>query len=472
MPLAAPSSSSFATKPCERFGAIAMQNANGPCPLLACVNALAARGETMSDVDDKRVGEVSVEACARRARESIAFRVELAKERGDVERALALERAIEHVEGLSTGAEVDVAFASCDSFVDNDAIGVFAACGLTLKHAWVVDVREHGEEAHGIASRATYNALVERLAHARDASAPKSRDGIERGEGERASDDDDDDDDAGRNRGKDVDYGDGCEPPGDDVEADMVARALAMSLGESSTRALEKRSRARDEDEKIARAMHECAVIEEFLTNTAGQCTQTGLEQMRQTMREGEYVVFFRNNHFSVAHKRGEQLYTLVTDQGYLDEPDVVWECLGGARDGEFVTASFAPFQAHGEVVLGDVIDAPSRASVRESDALPADFLRGARGEDERRILATPISIDASPNDAVARVALASSVDTDADYAAALQLQFDAEDEDRRRRETASTSDRARESDTPVAPARAPASVKAKSKSSSDCVIS
>ena len=39
-------------------------------------------------------------------------------------------------------------------------------------------------------------------------------------------------------------------------------------------------------------------------------------------------AVFFRNNHFSSMCKHEGTLYLLVTDQGFLEQADTVWETL------------------------------------------------------------------------------------------------------------------------------------------------
>ena len=56
--------------------------------------------------------------------------------------------------------------------------------------------------------------------------------------------------------------------------------------------------------------------------------TPAGLEKLKTDIGEGEYCVFFRNNHFSVLHKHEGLLYLLVTDQGYLYQQKIVWELL------------------------------------------------------------------------------------------------------------------------------------------------
>ncbi|NWQ92985.1 MINY1 hydrolase, partial [Burhinus bistriatus] len=69
-------------------------------------------------------------------------------------------------------------------------------------------------------------------------------------------------------------------------------------------------------------------VAEQFLESTASQLTYHGLCELTATVREGELSVFFRNNHFSTMIKHKGHLYLLVTDQGFLQEEQVVWESL------------------------------------------------------------------------------------------------------------------------------------------------
>ncbi|KAM9244991.1 ubiquitin carboxyl-terminal hydrolase MINDY-1 isoform 1-T4 [Dugong dugon] len=69
-------------------------------------------------------------------------------------------------------------------------------------------------------------------------------------------------------------------------------------------------------------------IAEQFLETTAAQLTYHGLCELTAAAREGELSVFFRNNHFSTMTKHKSHLYLLVTDQGFLQEEQVVWESL------------------------------------------------------------------------------------------------------------------------------------------------
>ncbi|THU47937.1 hypothetical protein C4D60_Mb09t20930 [Musa balbisiana] len=49
---------------------------------------------------------------------------------------------------------------------------------------------------------------------------------------------------------------------------------------------------------------------------------------LQEGLKERELCVFFRNNHFSTMFKFNGELYLLATDQGYMNQPDLVWEKL------------------------------------------------------------------------------------------------------------------------------------------------
>ena len=66
-------------------------------------------------------------------------------------------------------------------------------------------------------------------------------------------------------------------------------------------------------------------------------------------MKDGQLAVFFRNNHFSTLCKERSVLYLLVTDQGFLNQPHVVWETLDNIQgDTVFVDQDFNVVQDQG----------------------------------------------------------------------------------------------------------------------------
>ncbi|XVE57801.1 hypothetical protein DITRI_Ditri04bG0119100 [Diplodiscus trichospermus] len=87
-------------------------------------------------------------------------------------------------------------------------------------------------------------------------------------------------------------------------------------------------------------------LIGNFLKNNASQLTFYGLFCLQDGLKERELCVFFRNNHFSTMFKYDGELYLLATDQGYLNQPDLVWEKLNEVNgDTLFMTGNFKEFK-------------------------------------------------------------------------------------------------------------------------------
>ncbi|XP_077248125.1 uncharacterized protein LOC143887817 [Tasmannia lanceolata] len=88
-------------------------------------------------------------------------------------------------------------------------------------------------------------------------------------------------------------------------------------------------------------------LIRNFLKSNASQLTIYGLFCLLEGLKERELCVFFRNNHFSTLFKFNRELYLLATDQGYINQPDLVWEKLNEVNgDTVFMTGTFKEFKA------------------------------------------------------------------------------------------------------------------------------
>ncbi|XP_056174346.1 uncharacterized protein LOC115693322 [Syzygium oleosum] len=87
-------------------------------------------------------------------------------------------------------------------------------------------------------------------------------------------------------------------------------------------------------------------LVRNFLKSSASQLTIYGLFCLQDGLKERELCVFFRNNHFSTMFKYEGQLYLLATDQGYINQPDLVWEKLNEVNgDTLFMTSNFKEFK-------------------------------------------------------------------------------------------------------------------------------
>nr|GMD98197.1 ubiquitin carboxyl-terminal hydrolase MINDY-2 [Ipomoea batatas] len=88
-------------------------------------------------------------------------------------------------------------------------------------------------------------------------------------------------------------------------------------------------------------------LVRTFLKNSASQLTIYGLFCLRDGLKERELCVFFRNNHFNTMFKFEGELYILATDQGFINQPDLVWEKLNEVNGNtEYVTGNFKEFKA------------------------------------------------------------------------------------------------------------------------------
>ncbi|RNA13937.1 FAM63A isoform X1 [Brachionus plicatilis] len=110
-------------------------------------------------------------------------------------------------------------------------------------------------------------------------------------------------------------------------------------------------------------------LAEDFLKSTASQLTYYGLSALHSILKPHELSILFRNNHFSTIykHSKNNRLFTLVTDSGYLNHDDIVWETLDNIEGaGHFCDSDFKFSEA--------VSNAPdsSRQNPHENDYLLA----------------------------------------------------------------------------------------------------
>ena len=95
--------------------------------------------------------------------------------------------------------------------------------------------------------------------------------------------------------------------------------------------------------------LHDIQTIKAFLDTWPTQLTDFGLQTISESLTPGQYAILFRNDHFSTIYKEPTHgaLMTLVTDTGYSSHDEIVWESLvdvtGAASEmfsGDFRTVS------------------------------------------------------------------------------------------------------------------------------------
>jgi hypothetical protein len=112
--------------------------------------------------------------------------------------------------------------------------------------------------------------------------------------------------------------------------------------GNDASTTLHENPQAPNHDELSTQAT-KGAIVKQFLDRSSHQLTQYGLTVLHDYLKEGQMVVFFRNNHFNTLTKHSDGfLYLLVTDFGYADVASVVWEKIDVIDgDTEYVTEDF-----------------------------------------------------------------------------------------------------------------------------------
>lgn len=161
--------------------------------------------------------------------------------------------------------------------------------------------------------------------------------------------------------------------------------------------------------------------IKIFLNESATQLTPWGIEVIQKAIRPGTFAILFRNDHFSTlyCHPQTQQLLTLVTDAGYRSHDEIVWESLRDVNGelNQFLSGDY-------RLVSGDTAAEPiTSTSKRHSghDGSAWTTVTNKRGKTKET---SPIE---EPGQASS-----STEQEDRDLALAMQLQ---EEEDQRHRE-------------------------------------
>ncbi|PGG98914.1 endoglucanase [Blastomyces parvus] len=164
-------------------------------------------------------------------------------------------------------------------------------------------------------------------------------------------------------------------------------------------------------DEK--KLIEDIDTIQHFVdVENATQLSAFGLEHLRKCLKPGSISILFRNDHFSTLfkHPLSNQLFTLVTDAGYSDHAEIVWESLvdvNGSNAG-FFSGDFRP-----------VGNSSPHAALPQHPS--QNDLATSSGLVHRNI----------PDGSTGKQ-MNNTEQTDADYAFALALQFQDEEEQRR----------------------------------------
>lgn len=187
--------------------------------------------------------------------------------------------------------------------------------------------------------------------------------------------------------------------------------------------------------------LEDIATIKAFFSSNPTQLTKFGLQTITTSVAPGAVAILFRNDHFSTLYRHPQtlQLLQLVTDMGYAGHEEVVWESLidVNGENAEFFSGDFR--------LVGGAPATPSHSTGHESgdgwNTVPGR--RSSAIQTTSGHLRTPSSIsNHQHNSSVPEPPHSPNIEQeDHDLALALQLQEEEEQRHeqevaRRRRET------------------------------------
>jgi ubiquitin carboxyl-terminal hydrolase MINDY-1/2 len=309
----------------DKYVHILLQNENGPCPLLAASNCLLLKGFVVLPPRAIRNGVTSLEditnMLANYAMQAQQAQQQLSSSESDSHNQFSLNEFMNYIPNFQYGMDVNPKFTvGCQGYEYTAELSVLSdMLGCKLVHGWLIDPIEN--EATAIAAgNKSYNELIDRAIVGKGAEMEVSRLQTEI-------------------ENIVLQY-----PQITDTSIDTEAVDLPSDGEEAIPQQAirEKLSKLRKQQTEMQDIAISAQLIENFLADSSHQLTTYGLEQLHDTIRNGEIGILFRNNHFSTIVRHGDNLYLLVTDLGYANTSTIVWEKLDVVDgDTEFCDAYF-----------------------------------------------------------------------------------------------------------------------------------
>ena len=181
--------------------------------------------------------------------------------------------------------------------------------------------------------------------------------------------------------------------------------------------------------------LQDIASINYFLDSTKTQLTLYGLDMVTESLAPGSIAILFRNAHFTTLyrHPRSGQLLTLVTDMGFVGHDEVVWQSLVDVNENgsEFYSGDFRPVRS-----------IPQNTQQANGITNPDDEEGWEPSPPRSRRNLQPTSGSEMPrldtlNIATTNATPISPITEQEDHDLALAMQLQEEEEDRQRRSTA-----------------------------------
>lgn len=274
---------------------IMLQNENGPCPLIAIANILSLRGAIQ--LEPSNSSAITVD-------QVVKIITNFLREKYPNISPEEFDTYTKVLSDFKIGLDVNFGFKNCNDFETNQKTKIFDLLEIRMVHGWLVDPNFKDEyEALGSLFIDDVMLKLVQLAEREHKQHPSSPNTNE----------------------------------------------------QPQTTTSEKQEKPSD---KIQFTPEQGKIVDNFLKSTSHQLTEYGLAKLRETLKQDELVVFFRNNHFSTLIKHNGLLYNLVTDIGYERERLVVWDLLDSVDgdsqllDGNFISMK----EVHKQEVINTAI--------------------------------------------------------------------------------------------------------------------
>lgn len=339
----------------ERQCHILLQNQNGPCPLIAVCNCLLLRNDIQLPDMSIRHNIVSIDDVVNTLANHALHRHGTSTESGnDTENGFHVDELLKLFPTLQYGMDVNPKFLSGPTGVEyTSGVGAFDLMGVKLVHGWLIDIQE--EARVRIIGNKSYNELTEMIIMGNEAGLETSK--IQ-----------DQIDDLQRRSNALVD--------GDNTNVTNDAEIMEEDDSKITLKAFQHQlEELKDALAQKTQILEQGSIVQDFLEETSHQLTYTGLTELTQYIKDGEMCVFFRNNHFATITKFEDTLYLLVTDLGYGNHPDIIWEKIDDINgDTEYFDETFKRTKQHLNIEVAAGSSLTPEEVLAQTSAQEADY--------------------------------------------------------------------------------------------------